>query len=126
MQTPTISSPIQIDTAKVLKSHEHVIIEIVDYIPSTIVSKTVIKNKGGRLSVVSFDLNEEFCETMSKFDTYVQIIEGKAEVTINNDHFKLELGENIIIPANSVHCFLAHTPFKMIVTIIKNTHSRTN
>jgi quercetin dioxygenase-like cupin family protein len=112
MQTPTISSPIQIDTAKVLKSEEHVIIEIVDYIPSTIVSKTVIKNKGGRLSVVSFDLNEEFCETTTKFDTYVQIIEGKAEVTINDDHFKLELGENIIIPANSVHCFVAHTTLK--------------
>ena len=126
MQTPTISSTLPIDTEKVLKSHEHVIIEIVDYIPNTIVSKTIIKNKGGKLSVVSFDLEEEFCETTSKFDTYVQIIEGKAEISIDDKHFKLQLGENIIIPINSVHCFKSDSPFKMIVTIIQSLPQKSN
>ncbi|WP_264521615.1 cupin domain-containing protein [Flavobacterium sp. N1994] len=101
------------------KSQAHVILEIVEYVPDTIVCKTIIKNSGGKLSVVAYDKKERFCEATALYDTYVQIIDGKAEVTIGNKDWKLTLGEGMIIPVNTVHCFKANSEFKMITTIIK-------
>jgi quercetin dioxygenase-like cupin family protein len=42
------------------------------------------------------------------------------EVIINEKKYKLRLGEGIIIPAHTSHCFNAHQQFKMISTIIKS------
>jgi quercetin dioxygenase-like cupin family protein len=101
------------------KSQAHIILEIVEYVPDTIVCKTIIKNSSGKLSVVAYDKKEKFCETTALYDTYVQIIDGKAGVTIGNKDWELILGEGMIIPVNTVHCFKANSEFKMISTIIK-------
>lgn len=102
------------------KSKKHVILEIVEYVPHSIVCKTIIKNIGGKLSAIAFDEGEEFCETTAKHDIYVQIIDGKAEVTIGSKDWELKLGQGMIIPVNTVHCFKADSEFKMITSIIKN------
>ncbi|HLP38770.1 cupin domain-containing protein [Lacibacter sp.] len=102
------------------KLTSHIIVEIVEYIPDSIVSKTVIKKSGGDVTATSVDEGEEFCETIMEFDIYVQVIDGKAEVTIDKERFKLNLGEGIILPANVVHCFYANEQFKMITTMINN------
>lgn len=101
------------------KSQAHVILEIVEYVPDTIVCKTIIKSSKGKLSVIAFDKSEKFCETSALYDTYVQIIDGKAEVTIGNKDWELILGEGLIIPVNTIYCFKANSEFKMITTIIK-------
>ena len=108
------------------KAKVHIILEIVEYVPDTIVCKTVIKNSGGKLSVVSFDEGEKFCEKTTEYETYVQIIDGKAEVTIGNTKWKLSLGESIIIPVNTIHCFKAEDRFKMISTILKKVVRKRN
>jgi quercetin dioxygenase-like cupin family protein len=102
------------------KSKSHIILEIVHYIPDSIVCKTIIKNGGGKMSAVAYDKDEKFCETTAKYDTYVQIIDGKAEVTIGNKDWELKLGDSIIIPENTAHCFKANSEFKMICTILKH------
>ena len=102
------------------KSTSHIIVEIVEYIPDSVVSKTVIKKSGGDVTATSVDEGEELCDKTTEFDTYVQIIDGKADVTIDNKEFNLKLGEGIVIPANTVHCFHADEQFKMITTIINN------
>ncbi|MBF6642061.1 cupin domain-containing protein [Flavobacterium sp. J49] len=107
------------------KSKTHIILEIVEYVPDTIVCKTIIKNIGGKLSAVAFDEGEKFCEKTTQYDTFVQIIDGEAEVTIGNKHCILHLGESIIIPINTAHCFKANNEFKMITTIIKHSLKRT-
>ncbi|MFN3968654.1 cupin domain-containing protein [Flavobacterium sp.] len=106
------------------KSQAHIILEVVEYVPDTIVCKTIIKNVGGKLSAVAFDEGEKFCEKTTQYDTYVQIIDGEAEVTIGNKHCKLHLGESMIIPVNTAHCFKANNEFKMITTIIKHSPKR--
>ena len=108
-------------TTTVPKSQMHIILEIVEYVPDSIVCKTIIKNRNGKLSVVAFDKGEQFCETLSKSDIYVQIIEGKAAVIIKNKNHHLKLGQSIIIPVNTLHCFKADSKFKMISTIIKES-----
>lgn len=102
------------------KSKGHIILEIIEYVPDSIVRRTIIKNRNGTISAVAFDKGEKFCETTALYDTYVQVIEGKAQVTILGKDIDLKLGEGIIIPVNKVHCFKANTEFKMISTIIKH------
>ena len=66
------------------------------------------------------DEGEELSEKTFPFDTFIQIIDGTAQVTIGNKSYKLRLGEGIIIPAHAAHCFNAAKQFKMISTIIKS------
>ena len=63
---------------------------------------------------------EELGEKISAFDIYVQIIDGAAEVKIEDKHIALVLGEGIIIPAHNKHSFNASEKFKMITTVIKS------
>ena len=102
------------------KSKVHIIVEIIEYVPNAVVSKTIIKKTTGNVTVSSFDAGEELAEKTSPFDNYVQIIDGTAEVVIDEKNYKLRLGEGIIIPAHSPHRFNANEQFKMISTVIKS------
>ncbi len=102
------------------KSKIHIIVEIIEYVPNAVLSKTIIKKTTGNVTVSSFDAGEELAEKTSPFDNYIQIIDGTAEIIINHKKYKLKLGEGIVIPAHSTHCFNANEQFKMISTIIKS------
>lgn len=102
------------------KSKVHIIVEIIEYVPNAVLSKTIVKKITGNVTVSSFDAGEELAEKTSPFDNYIQIIDGAAEVTINEKKYKLKPGEGIIIPAHSTHCFNANEQFKMISTVIKS------
>jgi quercetin dioxygenase-like cupin family protein len=102
------------------KSKAHIIVEILEYMPGAVVTKTIIKKTTGNITVSSLDEGEELAEKSAPFDTYIQIIDGVAEVIINEVKHKLRLGEGIIIPAHAPHCFNATQQFKMISTIIKS------
>ena len=102
------------------KSKAHIIVEIIEYVPNAVVSKTIIKKTTGNVTVTSFGSGEELAEKTSPFDTYVQIIDGVAEVIINEKDYLLRTGDGIIIPAHASHCFNANVQFKMISTVIKS------
>lgn len=101
------------------KTKSHIIVEIVEYLPHAIVSRTILKKTTGNVVVSSFDMGEELEEKIYPFDSFVQIIDGAAEITINKKQFQLLLGDGIVIPAHAPHCFNANEQFKMISTTIK-------
>ncbi len=102
------------------KLKAHIIVEILEYVPNAILTKTIIKKTTGNITVTSMDAGEELEERTYPYDTFIQIIDGAADVDINDKKYKLRLGEGIIIPAHAVHCFHASEQFKMIATIIKS------
>lgn len=110
----------QKDNAELVKSTPHIIVEILEYVPNSVVMKTIIKKTTGNVTVSSLDAGEELSEKTLPFDTFIQIIDGTAEVIINTKKYKLRLGEGIIIPAHASHCFNANEQFKMLSTIIKS------
>lgn len=101
------------------KGKIHFIVKIIEYIPHSVLSKTIIRKTTGNVTVTSFAAGEEVEEKTSPFDTFVQIIDGTADITIDDKKFKLTLGEGIIIPAHAEHRFDADEQFKMISTVIK-------
>jgi quercetin dioxygenase-like cupin family protein len=110
----------QNDNVELEKLKPHIIVEILEYVPNSVLIKTIIKKTTGNITVIAVDAGEELAEKTSPFDTFIQIIDGMAQVEIGHRKYKLSLGEGIIIPAHSPHCFNASKQFKMISTIIKS------
>ena len=108
------------DSSELEKSKAHIIVEIIEYMTNSVVIKTIIKKSTGNISVMSFDSGEGLTEKTSPFDTFVQILEGKAEIVIDNETNLLESGQGIIIPAHSPNFIKPNGRFKMISTIIKS------
>ena len=109
------SDSLEVETLKA-----HIVVEIIEYMPNAVVSKTIIKKTTGNITVSSLDAGEELTEKISPFDIYIQIIDGAAELIINEKMYRLGLGEGIIIPAHAKHNFNANVQFKMISTVIKS------
>jgi quercetin dioxygenase-like cupin family protein len=102
------------------KSKSHIIVEIIEYMTNAVVIKTIIKKSTGNISIMSFDSGEGLTEKTSPFDTFAQIIEGRAEIVIDKISNLLESGQGIIIPAHSPNYIKPNGRFKMILTIIKS------
>src|ERR1043165_3427727 len=108
------------DSSELEKSKAHIIVEIIEYMTNSVVIKTIIRKSTGTISVMSFDSGEGLTEKTSPFDTFVQIIEGKAEIVIDKITHLLESGQGIVIPAHLPNFIKSNGRFKMISTIIKS------
>jgi quercetin dioxygenase-like cupin family protein len=102
------------------KSKGVIIVEIIEYVPNAVLSKTIIKKTTGNISIMSLDMGEGLTEKTSPFDTFAQIIDGRAEIVIDGVSNLLEAGEGIILPAHRPNIFRANERFKMILTVIKS------
>ena len=110
----------KLDKNEIEKSIAHIIVEIIEYVPNSVVIKSIIKKTTGNISAVSFDSGEALTEKTSPFDTFVQIIDGKAEIVIDGISNLLITGQSIIIPAHTSNIVRANERFKMISTVIKS------
>ncbi len=102
------------------KSKNYVLVEIIEYVPNSVVSKTIIRKITGNISIVAIDSGEALADKISPFDTFIQIIEGTAEVVIDEQSNILQTGQGIIVPAHTSNTINANGRFKMISTIIKS------
>ena len=62
------------------KAKAYVTAELIEYLPRAVVSRTIIKKLTGNVTAFSFENGEGLTEKTTPFDTYVQIIEGKARL----------------------------------------------
>lgn len=102
------------------KSEMFIIVEIIEYVPNSVVIKTILEKTTGNINAVSFDSGEGFAEKTSPFDTFIQVIEGKAEIIIDSKPHHLTTGQSIIIPAHTRNLIKANERFKMISSVIKS------
>lgn len=110
----------KIPESELEKSRSHIIVEIIEYMANAVVTKTIIRKSTGNISVMSFDSGEGLTEKISPFDTFAQIIDGKAEIVIDKVSTILQSGQGIIIPAHVSNFIKPNGRFKMILTIIKS------
>jgi len=108
------------DYKEVEKAKPLIVAEIIEYVPDSVVHKSILKKTTGNISVVSINTGEALAEKISPFDTFIQIIDGKAEILIDGISNLLDTGQSIIIPAHSSNKVKARERFKMISTTIKS------
>jgi len=93
--------------------------EKVQYAEGSIVSKIIIRNEKGNVTLFAFDKGEFLSEHTAPFDAIVQVLDGVGEVVIDGISAQLNVGESIIMPANVRHAVNAPERFKMLLTMIK-------
>ena len=91
---------------------------LVTYQEGQIVSRTLVQNRSVSLTLFAFDTNEEISSHESKGDAMVQVLDGKAKITIGDGVYFLSAGETVVMPAGVPHALEAVEPFKMLLTVI--------
>jgi quercetin dioxygenase-like cupin family protein len=91
----------------------------IDYSPEGIISRQIVRNNAGKVTLFSFDDGQALSEHTAAFDEIIQVLEGEADVIINGKENILTAGEAMIMPANIPHALKAVKKFKMILITIK-------
>lgn len=95
------------------------LVELLQYQDGSIVSRVLLKNKGGTVTMFAFEVGEGLSEHTAPFDAFVLVTDGEADIEIAGESFKVRQGETIILPANRPHALKASTRFKMLLTMIR-------
>ena len=59
--------------------------EMVEYSSGGVISKQVLKNQSGNITLFSFDKGQGLTEHTAPFDTVVQVLDGEAQITIGGN-----------------------------------------
>jgi quercetin dioxygenase-like cupin family protein len=95
-------------------------IDSIEYASGSVVSKAIFKKSTGNITLFAFDKGEGLAEHNTPHEALVQILDGKAEITIGGNPITLHAGECLILPANTPHSLKALEKFKMMLTMIKS------
>jgi len=106
--------------SEIEKSTPFSIAETVDYLPGAIINRTIVKKITGIINAIAFHPGESLKQKISPFDTFLQVIDGNAEIFINEKLYEIGMGEAIIVPAHSRNTIKAIQRCKMLSIIIKS------
>lgn len=101
-------------------SKTFVAVDSIEYAENSVVSKTILKKSTGNITLFAFDKGEGLSEHTTPHDAMLQVLDGKAEITIAGNLYDLQAGQSIILPASVPHAVKAHEKFKMMLTMIKS------
>lgn len=93
--------------------------ELLQYQDGSIVSRVLLKNKGGTATLFAFAEGEGLSEHTAPFDALVVALDGEAEIQIAEQYFTVRRGETITLPANRPHAVKATSNFKMLLIMIR-------
>ena len=94
--------------------------ELVDYQAGAIVSKTLIDEDAGTVTLFAFAEGQKLSEHTAPFDAMAYVIDGRAEIAVSGKAHELVAGDMIIMPANKPHAVKATKRFKMMLIMIKS------
>ena len=95
------------------------LVQAIQYQDDAVVSRTLIKTDAGTVTLFAFDKGQELSEHTTPFDALVHVLDGEAEIRINQDTYSVGAGELLIMPANEPHALRAVKQFKMLLIMIK-------
>jgi quercetin dioxygenase-like cupin family protein len=93
--------------------------ELLQYQDGSIVSRVLLKNKGGTATLFAFAEGEGLSEHSAPFDALVVALDGEASIQIADETFTVQKGETIMLPANRPHAVRATSRFKMLLIMIR-------
>ncbi|MGB7295717.1 MAG: cupin domain-containing protein [Candidatus Aminicenantales bacterium] len=103
-----------------LKAQALSLTDLADYQPGSVVSREIISQKTGTVTVFAFAEGQGLSEHTTPFDALVYVIDGETEVTISGRSHPLTRGQMIIMPADEPHALKAVKPFKMMLIMIRS------
>lgn len=92
---------------------------LLDYVPGSIVSRTLAKNKRSSITLFAFDQGQALSEHSAPFDAFVSVLDGKCEVVIGGKPIRVAEGQTVVMPANVPHAVNATNQFKMLLIMLR-------
>ena len=96
------------------------LVDLVNYQKDAVVSKTLIEQKTGTVTLFAFDKGQGLSEHTAPYNALVYIVDGQAQILIANNPHQLMNGEMIVIPKNEPHAITANKRFKMLLIMIRS------
>ena len=94
--------------------------DILEFKSNAIVVKNIMVENNCVIQAFVFDYGKVQSYEKSPFSRFIHIIEGKAEVVINDNSTFMQKGDSILIPGHSTSSIEANHKFKMICTTTKD------
>jgi quercetin dioxygenase-like cupin family protein len=96
------------------------LLNALSYQEGAVVSKTLLNKLTGTVTLFAFDQGQGLSEHTAPFDALVQILEGEAEIFIDQQAVQVRAGELLLLPAQVPHALKALSPFTMLLTMIRS------
>ncbi len=93
--------------------------ELIEYQPDSIVSRIVLKQKEGNVTLFAFWKGQDLSEHTAPFNAIVVGLDGSGTVIIDGKENIVNKGDIIIMLANHPHAVKANGNFKMMLIMIK-------
>ena len=93
--------------------------DLIEYQEGSVVSRTIIDQRTGTLTLFAFATGQGLSEHTAPFDALVYLLDGEADIAIAGQSYRLRKGEMIIMPANKPHALEAIDKFKMLLVMIR-------
>ncbi len=111
---PTTATKIHVDGAT-----PYNLAELTEYQTGSIVSRTLLQDESGTLTVFSFDAGQALSEHTVPFNAFIQVLDGEGEITIGGQPVTVRAGEIVLMPGRISHKVRAVKRFKMLLTMFK-------
>ena len=108
------------DTTEVEKSKVLELTELTGYVSGSTVTRMLVRKNTGIIRMDAVDADQVVQELTTPFDTFVYVIDGEAEITVDDKLVTLVAGQCILIPPHSRNTIRAKSRFKMISIVIKS------
>ena len=95
------------------------LVDMLQYQDGSIVSRVLLKNQGGTVTLFAFDVGEGLSEHTAPFDALVVVTDGEADIEIDGESLQVKQGETIVLPANHPHAVKATAKFKMMLIMLR-------
>lgn len=92
---------------------------LTDYQKNAVVSRTLLQDESGTLTVFSFDKGQALSEHTVPFNAFIQVLDGEAEITIGGTPCRVTAGQIVLMPGGISHKVHAVERFKMLLTMFK-------
>ncbi len=90
------------------------------YQEGSVVSKELVSKPTGTITLFAFDQGQGLSEHRAPYDALVFVLDGQAEIRVDQKPYNVNKGEMILMPANHPHAVKALSKFKMMLTMIKS------
>jgi len=97
----------------------HKLSATVEVADGAIVSRTLMKTKGGTVTVFAFDEGQSLSEHTAPFDALVQVLDGVLTVTIDGTEHSLKTGDVVLMPADIPHGVIAPGKVTWMLVMLK-------
>ena len=93
--------------------------QMLQYQEKAVVSRMLVKNPAGNVTLFAFEGNEGLSEHTAPYDALIVGVEGRAEVMLDGVPHTVGEGDCLLMPAHVPHAVHPSGDFKMLLVMIR-------